>query len=331
MDFHLLELFIGIMLGILAGFYFAKRLKKKNAAKLEFVQQRRKKSTQKPMSNIPETMVKESDSSTNQSLNNQPKNLDLDETLNLLNQYQTDPNFNLQEELHEHLEGHDAEGNNALQAYLHQEEVDTETMEHMVEHNHHLLTEENEHGETALHVAVHHNHFEAAEWLSEAHHYHSAHEHFHVLSHHDHQGHTALHDAAHLWHHHPHSEHLFEMLGEHPEGALMWKNEAGKTVYEEFFEHPQADRQGLLQHLEHRGIIHKNGDHYEISQHVLHHIQDAHKSQPHNMHHLAHTLIREYSLQHHQHTPSTHQATPHQNPTHDNKHHQNPHSTHHPH
>jgi hypothetical protein len=288
-----LEFMVGIILGIALGYVLAKFMqKRKRLTTSLFATKNTSSSKMEKLPKEEENSVKRGEVSLDKNLNTEETKPDLELVLQLLNEYQINSTSELLETLQHELEIH--EGHNVLHEYLGQEHVELEKVEEMVEINHELLTEENGEGETALHVAENHEHYEVAEWMVEHAHFGSEHERHHFLEHHNHHGHTALHDAAHLWHYHPpHRDHFLHMLEKHPIGALMWKDGEGKTVYEHYFEHPGADRHRLLEALEHKGVIHKHGDHFELSEQAEEHLREAHHS--HDTPQLRELLVKEYS------------------------------------
>ena len=271
-----------------------------------------------------ETSVKRGEVSLDKNLNTEETKPDLELVLQLLNQYNIDSTPEILETLQHELEIHD--GHNVLHEYLEHEHVELEKVEEMIEINHELLTEENSEGDTALHLAEHHGHHEAAEWMVEHAHFGSEHERHHFLAHHNHHGHTALHDAAHLWHYHPpHDNHFFHMVEKHPVGSLMWEDAHGKTVYEHYFEHPNADRHRLLEALEHKGAIHKHGDHYELSEEAEQSLREAHHSN--DTKNVEGLLVKDYSPLHHK-QADTPAAEKKQAATEEVKQHSQPHNPH---
>jgi len=190
--------------------------------------------------------------------------LDLQTTLALLEKYQKEPNTELFEIIQGKLQGHTKAGNNAIHEYLQQHEVKTEIFETMLEIAPELLWEENAAGESVLHIAVDHQHFEIIDSLLEEKHFHSTHAHELFLEHRDHNRESSLHHALEeTWIHLYGEAYLNEflhMLEKHPIGALFWKDKEGKTVYEHYFEHKEANGKKLVETLIHKGVlVHHDG------------------------------------------------------------------------
>jgi len=293
-----LEWIIGIALTLALGYLLARWLWQRRQLKSDLLAITQQQKIYEKYPKLPQDEVKQGEVTLTKNLDTEKIQPNLQLVLQLLSQYKNNPSAELLEALRHALSKHNEAGENALHEYLHQEHVEIESIEEMMEINHELLTETDHEGNHALHLAEHHGHHEAAEWMVEHERFESEHERHHFLSHHNHAGHTALHDAAHLWHYHSPHDHFFHMVEEHPTGSLMWKDNEGKTVYEYFFEHPHADRHGLLEALEHKGVIHKHGEHYELSHEAEEHVRTAHHSK--NLTQLGELLVRDYSPIHHQ-------------------------------
>lgn len=276
MNTQIMILILGLLIGLSIGYLLTRFWEKiKQLPNILFTAE---KNPQDPQEHTPlsSTSITDSDMAPHMNLLHEKINFDMSYILELLDQYRREPTLLIEETLHRELSAHDEMGNNVLHVYLQHEHVEVETVETMIELEPELLTEANAEGDTALHIAERNEHFEVAEWMLEPERFESAEERHHFLAHQNHHGHTALHDVVHLWHYHPpHNNHFFHMLTKHPTGALMWHDAHGKTVYEHFFEHPDANRHKLLETLEHKGVIHKHGDHYELSHEAEEKVREA--------------------------------------------------------
>jgi hypothetical protein len=244
----------------------------------------------------PASKVKAGEMQFSKNLDKSTVHLDLKLVLEMLSEYQGSPTPELLLKLHEELEKHTPEGNNALHEYISHKDAEVEVVKEMLEIEPELLTEENAHGETALHESVKHDHEEITAHLMLHEHFDTHEQWHHFLHHHDHKGHTALHDAAHLWHYHPH--HFLHMVEEHPVGSLLWQDKEGKTVYEHFFENKHADGAKLVEALIHKGVLHMHNGHLEIPHEMRQKILAEAGNKPHNLATLAELLVNHYSPLH---------------------------------
>lgn len=247
-------------------------------------------------------------------LNKETIYLDPKLVLEMLQRNRRTPTQELKLELHTHLLRHSAEGNNFLHEYLrHTEAPELELVREVLEISPEILLEENAHGETALHIAEKHHHFEIAEELAEEKHFSGHAQHAHFLKHADHHGHTALHELAHLWHitHVAQEmlhdlEHLIHMLEKHPPAALSWKDKEGKTVQEILLDMDEHQKKLFVETLMHKGILTKEHDHLVVHPLLKEKLHINTGSSYHNLTTLAELYLNSYPHYVHENTKDLH-------------------------
>ena len=235
-------------------------------------------------------------------LNQETVHLDLKLTLELLEKYRQAPTPELKQEIREQLELHTHEGNTMLHEYLeHTEKPHHEIVDEILEIEPEILLEENEKGETALHIAEKHEHLEIAEELVHEKHFASHEERHHFLMHADHHGHNALHVIDHMWHMthageewHKKFEHLIEMLEQFPKEALFAKDDQNKHVFESLLGMNEAERKEFVEALMHKGLIHMEHGHLAIPGRLKQQLHIDTASSHHNLATLAELYVNSY-------------------------------------
>ncbi|MFI5142059.1 MAG: hypothetical protein ACHQII_06850, partial [Bacteroidia bacterium] len=166
-----------------------------------------------------------------------------------------------------------------------------------------ILFQENEKGETPLHIAEEHQHFAIAEELIEERHFISHAQRHDFLKHVDHNGHNSLHNIVHLWHishaadmWHLSLDHLIKMLEQYPAEALAWKDKEGKPVYESLLSMNETEKKHFVEVLIHKGIITVEHGHLVIPPLLKEKLHIESGSSYHNLTALAELYVNSYPL-----------------------------------